>query len=188
MQLPLQITFRGFPHSDAVEANIREKGSKLDQFYTHIMNCRVVVEARHHHHQQGNLYHVRIDLTVPGKELVVSRERHDEHAHEDVYVAIRDAFDDAKRLLEDYARRQRGDIKAHEVPLHGKVIRLAPEEQYGFIGTPEGREIYFHENSVLGNAFDQLKIGDEVRFAEEPGERGPQASTVHLIGKHHVVG
>ena len=188
MQLPLQITFRGFPHSDAVEANIREKANKLDQFYSRIMNCRVMVEARHRHHHQGNLYHVRIELTVPGKELVVSRERHDEQAHEDIYVAIRDAFDDAKRLLEDHARRQRGDVKAHEVPLHGTVVRLVPEQEHGFIETFDGREIYFHKNSVLGGAFDQLEIGSAVRFAEEPGEQGPQASTVHLVSKHHVAG
>lgn len=115
MQIPLQITFRGIPHSEAVEAKIREKASKLDRFHSHIMSCRVAVEAEHHHHHQGNQYHIRIDITTPGKELVISREHHDKQAYEDIYVAIRDAFNVATRQLEDYARIQRGDIKTHEL-------------------------------------------------------------------------
>jgi len=179
MQTPLQITFRGFPHSDAVEANIRRKAEKLDNFDGHIMSCRVVVEAKHHHHHKGNLYHVRIDLTTPRNELVVSREHHDEHAHEDVYVAIRDAFNAALRQLEDYARTRRGDVKTPSGLAHGTVTALVPERDFGFIQTPDGREIYFHRNSVLGAGFDELKLGREVRFAEEEGDKGPQASTVH---------
>ena len=114
MQVPLQISFHGIPKSEAVEAKIREKVDKLEKFHSHIMSCRVAVEAEHHHHHQGNQYHVRIDITTPNKELVVSREHHENKAHEDVYVAIRDAFDVAKRQLEDYARIQRGDVKTHE--------------------------------------------------------------------------
>ena len=92
MQLPLQITFRGIPPSEAVEARIREKASKLDKFNSHIMSCRVAVEAEHQHHHQGNLYHIRIDITTPRKEIVVSREHHDKQAHEDVYVALQGCF------------------------------------------------------------------------------------------------
>ncbi len=113
MQNPIQIAFRGFPHSDAVETNIREKAEKLDKFYPHIMSCRVAVEAEHHHHHQGNLYHVRINIKVPQKEIVVSHEHHDKQAHEDIYVAIRDAFNSARRQLEDHSRIQRGNVKAH---------------------------------------------------------------------------
>jgi ribosomal subunit interface protein len=114
MQIPLQITFRGIPHSDAVEAKIREKAGKLDKFYSHIMSCRVAVESEHQHHHQGNQYHIRIDITTPHKELVISREHYDKQAHEDIYVAIRDAFNAATRQLEDYARVQRGDVKTHD--------------------------------------------------------------------------
>ena len=116
MQNPLQITFRGFPHSNAVEANIREKAEKLNKFYPHIMGCHVVVEAEHHHHHQGNLYHVRIDIKTPQKEIVVSREHHDKQAHEDVYVTIRDSFNSARRQLEDHNRTQRGNVKTHLEP------------------------------------------------------------------------
>jgi ribosomal subunit interface protein len=174
--------------SAAVEENIREKAGKREQFYDRIMSCRVVVEVPHGHQHQGRLYQVRIDLGVPDGELVVSHEHHHrDHAHEDVYVAIRDAFDAMKRQLEDYARKRRGKVKQHEAPGGGHVISLHPEEDYGKIETPDGRVIYFHRNSVLNNEFDRLEVGTEVRFAEEAGEQGPQASSVTLVGKHHVV-
>lgn len=119
MQAPLQITFRGLPHSDAVEAKIQEKVDKLQRYYPHIKHCQVIVEAQHHQHHQGNLYDVKIELSVPDKEIVVSKLKHADHAHEDMYVAIRDAFDAAKRQLEDYARIRRGDIKSHEKTSRG---------------------------------------------------------------------
>ena len=179
MQIPLQITFRGIPHSDAVEAKIREKASKLDRFYSHIMSCRVAVEAEHHHHHQGNLYHIRIDITTPRKELVISREHYDKQAHEDIYVAIRDAFNAATRQLEDYSRVQRGEVKTHDLQSTGTVLRFLPEKDHGFIGSEEGREIYFHRNSVAGDGFDSLAVGDEIRYVEEKDDLGPQASIVY---------
>ena len=188
MQTPLQITFRNTEPSPAVEADIRKKTDKLEQFYDRIMSCRVTVEMPHGHHHQGKLYEVRIELGVPDDVLVVSHEHHHrDTAHEDVYVAIRDAFDAMRRQLEDHTRRRRGKVKQHELPAGGRVISLHPQEGYGKIGTSEGRVIYFHRNSVLKDAFDRLEVGSEVRFAEEAGEQGPQASSVILVGKHHVV-
>lgn len=187
MKLPLEITFRNMEPSEALAANVREHAEKLEQFYDRIMGCRIMVEQDHKHHHQGNLYHVRIDLTVPGKELVVSRESQKRHAHEDVYVAVRDAFRTMRRQLEDYARRQRGQEKHHEIPCHGRITALFPGEGYGIIETSEGKEIYFHKNSVLAADFEQLAVGTEVRFHPEQGEKGPQASTVSMIGKHHIV-
>lgn len=189
MQIPLQISFRGIDHSDAVEADLRERAGRLEQFYGRITGCRVVVEAPHARHRKGKLYHVRIDLTVPGAEIVVGRDPGLHHAHEDIYVAIRDAFDAARRQLEDHVRRARGDTKRHDVPPHGRVSKLFLRDGYGIIETPGGREIYFHRNSVVGDAFDGVEIGQEVRFVAARGEseKGPQATTVHLIGKHHLV-
>ncbi len=112
MQIPLQITIRDVDHSEALETRIRDKVAKLEEFSKHIISCRVVVEVPHKHHHQGKQFNVRIDIGVPGSEIVVNRD----HA-EDVYVALRDTFDAAKRQLEDYARKIRGDIKAHE-PRH----------------------------------------------------------------------
>jgi ribosomal subunit interface protein len=179
MQLPLQITFRGIPHSDAVEARIREKASKLDKFHNRIMSCRVAVESEHQHHHQGNQYHIRIDITTPGKEIVISREHHDNHAYENIYVAIRDAFDAAIRQLENLSRVQRGEVKKHQLESVGTVARLLPEKDHGFITSENGREIYFHRNSVNGGGFDTLKVGTIIRYKEEDSDLGPKASMIY---------
>ncbi len=189
MDIPLQVSFRNMDRSEAVEARVREKAEKLEQFYGHLTSCRVLVEAPERRRHKGKLFHVRIELGLPGKELVVSRHPKDKHAHEDVYVAVRDAFDAARRQLEDRVRKMGGKVKSHEVPLHGKVLRLFPYEGYGFIAASDGREIYFHKASVLREGFDQLEVGSEVRLVVAVGEsaQGPQASTVDPIGKHHLV-
>ncbi|MFQ5792820.1 MAG: cold shock domain-containing protein, partial [Acidobacteriota bacterium] len=122
---------------------------------------------------------------LPGEELVVSRNPADHAAHEDVYVAVRDAFDEVRRQLEDCVRRRRGHLKRREGLPRARVRRLFKENGYGFLETIDGREIYFHRNSVLRNRFDLLKVGTEVRFSEEKGEKGPQASTVEMIGSRH---
>jgi ribosomal subunit interface protein len=117
MQSPLQITTRDIPHSEALDDHIRQKAAKLETFYPHITGCRVVVEIPHKHKQQGRKFNVRLDITVPGGELVVNRE-----ADGDVYVALRDAFDAAKRQVEDYGRRQRGDIKTHNHVMQASML------------------------------------------------------------------
>jgi cold shock CspA family protein len=204
MEIPLKITFRDMAPSPAIEANIREKAAKLDSLYDRIMSCRVIVEAPHRHHHKGKTYEVRIDLTVPGGELVINHapkrlaaaksiqgaepeenftELHEpsKHAaHEDVYVAIRDAFNAAGRKLQDHARRQSGQVKVHEPAAVARIVKLFPFEDYGFLQTPDGRELYYHKNSVLAPGFDRLDVGTEVHFAEEMGDKGPQASTVRF--------
>ncbi|MFQ5464473.1 MAG: HPF/RaiA family ribosome-associated protein [Thermodesulfobacteriota bacterium] len=187
MQQPVQITFRNMKPSEALKTAVRNEAEILDTICDQIVHCRVVVEAHHKHHHKGNLYHVRVDLTVPGSELVVSREPGEHHAHEDVYVAVRDAFVAASRELERYVSRSRRDVKTHEVPPHGRISELFTEEGFGRIESSDGREIYFHRNSVLNADFARLEVGAEVRFAEEEGDQGPQASTVKVVGKHHVV-
>ncbi|NOQ89565.1 MAG: 30S ribosomal protein S30 [Gammaproteobacteria bacterium] len=133
MRQPLQINFRNISQSDAVEARVRERADKLNKFYDQIMTCSVMIEAPHGHHHKGNLYHVRIDLTVPNGEIVVNRDPKEHQAHEDVYVAIRDAFDAARRRLQDYARKQRGDVKSHTTPAQGTISELEPDEDVGRI-------------------------------------------------------
>jgi ribosomal subunit interface protein len=174
--------------SPAVEAKVRERVEELERFHDRITSCRVVIEVPHRRHLQGDLYHIRVDLKVPGREIVVKRDPPEHHAHEDIYVAVRDCFDAVRRQLEDHARRRRGDVKAHEIPNHGKVANLIAEKDYGFIEASDGTEIYFHRNSVADGGFDKLTVGDEVRFALHPGEgeQGPQASAIVPIGKHHL--
>lgn len=115
MQEPIQITFRGMDPSDFIERRILTKVADLERFYREIISCHVTVETQHHKHHKGNLYAVRIDLRVPGKEIVAGREHRQNHAHEDVYVALRDAYAAAVRQLEDYARMRRGEVKRHDV-------------------------------------------------------------------------
>ena len=179
MELSLQITVHNVSVSEAVKDDIRNKAAKLNHFSNTIIGCRVTVDSPHKHRRQGVLYDVRIDLTVPGAELVVKRQ-----PNEDIYVAIRDAFDVAYQKLEDHERRLRGEVKTHQAASHARVTKLFPESGYGFLEAPAGYEIYFHRNSVLNGAFNRLKIGTEVRYVEEQGEKGPQASTVVIVGKN----
>jgi ribosomal subunit interface protein len=125
MQIPLEISFRNMDPSPAVEARIREKAAKLERFHDRIIGCTVVVEAPHKHHHKGKLYSVHIDISLPGKDVVVDRAKPLDHAHEDVYVALRDAFDAAVRQLEDHTRRMRGDVKSHTSPPGGGAAPAA---------------------------------------------------------------
>jgi ribosomal subunit interface protein len=186
MQVPLEIVFHNLDRSPAVEAAVRERVAKLEHFAEKITSCRVTVEAPHKNHQQGNLYTVRVDLRFPGGEAVANRSPSKNHAHEDVYVALRDAFKAARRQLQDGQRIRRGDVKPHEGPPHGRIASIDREHGSGRIATSDGREIYFHRNSVVTGRFEHLEPGMEVRFSEEAGEKGPQASTVHFAGKHHL--
>jgi ribosomal subunit interface protein len=177
MEVSPRISFRNMPPSDAIESRIRKRIDKLEQMFGRMIGCEVVVESPHRHQRQGKVYRVRVHAKVPGAEIVAGRDPAEHQAHEDVYVAVRDTFDAVERRLEDHARRRRGAVKTHEAQPTGRVAKLFPEAGYGFLVTPEGREIYFHRNSVV-DGFDRLEIGRVVRFAEEPGENGPQATTV----------
>lgn len=188
METPIQVTFRNMDRSPVLEERAKELASRFEHYYDRIISCRVVIEAPHRRHNKGNIYRVAIDLTVPGRELVVKEKAGYNHAHEDPYVALRDAFNAMARRLQDHARKVRGKVKQHEVPPHGRVSRLDPGEGTGVIMTPDGREILFSRNSVVDTDFDDLSLGEEVRFTEVDTGVGPSASTVRRIGKHHIVG
>ncbi len=178
MQVPLQITVRHMPASDALEARIRDQAAKLEEFHPQLISCRVTVEEKDKHQHQGRQFQVRIDAHVPGREIVANRDH-----HEDVYVALRDAFAAVTRQLEEDVRVRRGDVKLHDVPQHGRVARLVADEGYGFIATPDGRELYFSRANVVHPDFKGLAVGTEVQFIEEAAAEGPQAKRVS-VGKH----
>lgn len=178
MQRPLQITSRDFDLTPANEAEIRAKVAALEHFYERISGCHVIVEGGVNHHHRGGPFKVRIDMTLPGAELTVNHQDED-----DLALAIRSAFEAARRKLQDYVRKLRGDVKTVALPPRGHVSRLFESEGYGFLTAMDGREIYFHRNSVLNDAFDRLEVGTEVRFAEEMGDKGPQASSLAVVGK-----
>jgi cold shock CspA family protein len=180
MQRPVQITFHDFSLTEPVEAEIRAKAAKLETYYDNILGCKVVVEAPVHHHHKGGPFKVRIELAVPGNDLVVNQKD-----GEQLSVAIREAFHAMRRQLEDYVRQRRGFVKTHEESPQARIAKLESDKGYGFLETADGREVYFHRNSVLHDEFDRLAIGMQVRFAEEQGQDGPQASTVTIAGKHH---
>ena len=180
MKLPLQIRFLGMEPSDAVESAVRKKAEKLDRLCQDIMSCVVSIEQTHKHQHQGRPFAVRIDVRVPDHELSVARV-HDE----DAYVAVRDAFDDMNRQLEDVVRRRRGQEKLHATPLHGEVVRFGDEGKNGFIRTPDGDEYWFDAANCAGVPFEHLALGTEVQFIPEVAAQGRQAKRVS-VGKHHV--
>jgi cold shock CspA family protein/ribosome-associated translation inhibitor RaiA len=187
MEVPLQISFEHVAPSDPIEVRIREEAKKLEEFYQRITSARVVITRPQHRHHKGDTYAVRIHLTLPGaSDIVINRDPAATGAHEDAYVTIRDAFNAARRQLQDLVRERQGQVKTHETPPHGTIASLRPEDDHGFITSADGREIYFHRNSVEGDNFDELQVGQEVRFSEAVGDKGPQATIVRPVGKHHI--
>ncbi len=179
MQVEPHIAFHGMGPSDAIRARVEKEIDKLEKFFGHITSCRVVVSKPQKRHHHGDLYAVNVHLVLPdGREVLANRNPAKDHAHEDTYVAIRDAFAAARRQLQDQARKIRGDVKRHAEPATGIVETLLAEKNYGFLRSHDGREIYFHRNSVLNDGFDKLRIGDPVTYSESDGDEGPQASMV----------
>lgn len=177
MERPLNLVTRGVHLGPRLEREIHRRAAKLERFYPRLVGCSVAVEGPGGRHLNGGPYEVRLDLRVPGAEpILVNRQ-----SQEQLKRAIDEAFDVATRRLQDLLRVQRAQVKRHEEPQErASVSRLFPEEGYGFLATADGREVYFHRNSVLGD-FDALAAGIEVRFHEETGDEGPQASTVTVV-------
>ena len=184
MVLPLQITFRDMPQSDAIADLIRERVAKLERYCNVMMSCRVVIQEATRRRHQGNLFCLTLDVTVPGAELATGHgNRGEPHAYEDIRLAIRDAFQAMERQLKTYMAQRRREIKVHPSQPVARVTRLFPQDGYGFITTPEGRDVYFHTNAVINEGWEEIDIGSEVRFAEEMGDNGPQATTVECLRK-----
>jgi ribosomal subunit interface protein len=189
MQTPLEISFANIDPSQAVDARVRQRAQKLERHFARITSCHVWIEANHLSQAPGRRrgkavsYEVRIEVRVPGTELVVSRKPGDVGAHTDIMVAVRDAFEAMERQLKAYADRLQGAVKSHLAPLQGKVARLFPDQGYGFVATIDGREIYFHRNSVIDVGFDNLEVGTPVELATVEGEseKGEQATSVRPI-------
>ncbi len=171
--LPVQITIRDMQGSDALEEHIRSKAVKLKQFYNHIISCRIVVEFEQKHKHRGKLFNVRIDVMVPGKELVSTRK-----IDEDLYIAIREAMSAITRQLDNHSHKRHGRVKTHSKSMHGVVARIKEEEGYGFIEGTDGNEYYFSVTNVRHPNFNHLMIGDAVEYIPEPVNQGWQACHV----------
>ncbi len=182
MDAPLEIAFDNMDSSEALERKVRERVDRLNRHYSFINSCHVAVAVPHRNPAaKPREYHVRVEVRVPEKELVVSRDPGDVRAHFDPYIAVRDAFDAMERQLEQFSQKLRRDVKTHPAPLQGRVLRLFRD--HGFIATTDGREIYFHRNAVVDDRFDELKPEAPVELALVHGESpmGPQATTVRPI-------
>ena len=187
MQVPLKVTYKNLQpqYKESIEGEVNTLAEKIEKFFPAIVSCRVVVEIPHKRHQDGNLFRATITLNVPRKQIVASREHPFRQVNENIYVAVRQAFDDAASQLEEYSLKLAREVKAHDLLPHGVVTKIFRNEGYGFIESFGGREIYFHQNSVL-DGFGKLKKGNEVRFEEEEGEKGPQASSVKILRKARI--
>ena len=185
MQTPPEILFQGMTGTPEIEEAIAAQVAQLEERSGRITACRVVVKAPGQHHRKGGLYEVHIRLALPdGREVNVERTPPQDERHADLKFALSDAFRHARRQLEDQVRRTRGEVKHHDGPPIATVARLDPSGEFGFLEADDGQEIYFHRNSVLDDDFSRLHVGSRVTFAEEPGDKGPQATTVKLMGKH----
>lgn len=179
MQRPPSITWRNVEHGPDEEADVLKYVERLDKVHPNLTGVDVMVELPHGRRGQGNLYRVRVDIHLPGDQVVVRRDPPKHQAREDLHVAIRDAFKAARHSLNEKAAVHRHEVKPHTELPFGKVLRMTAEAGgYGFIQTPDGREIYFHHNALQGCDWDELEIGDPVRYTEELGEQGPQATVV----------
>ncbi len=175
-----QMSFHGMDPSPSVETQARDLAGRLEQFSDRISAIRVTVDPVHQRPRQGIIYRIRIEISAPGNRVVVNREPALDHAHEDIHAAIHDAFDVARRQLQDNGRHQARRGRLQAPPARGRIVRVFADRGYAFIADETGGEIYVHQNCVLGSGFARLKVGDPVRYLldAEDGEQGPQARAV----------
>jgi ribosomal subunit interface protein len=182
MDRPLEIAFHNLDASPAIEAELRRHVDKLERHFGRLVACRVVVEKLHNQHRTGNVFEVHITMSVPGRDLVVSREprkTNDRYANTDIHASIRTAFAAAERQLESFKGKLRSDTSAPAAAaLTGQVTLIEPGADHGFILNALGSQLYFHRDSLATDRFADLREGDAVHYVEEQGDAGPVATKV----------
>ena len=189
MQEPLQISFHNMEPSDALERRVREHWAKVERHHDGIISARIVIEAPHKQPHKSTLG-ISISIGVPGRDIVVKREQRLHESDNHAAWVINEAFHAVERQLEDHAQRQRRDVKAHGGEReYARIVRLYPDQDYGFIETRERLDIYFHRDVLRDADFDDLKVGGEVLYtlAPDEGAMGPMASSVWTLGSDHPV-
>ena len=185
METPAKIDFQGTVLNEHIRQAVVAHIAALEKRFGRIISCRISVGGPSARHRNGGQYEIAIFLALPdGREVTIDRTADEDERFADPAFAVNDAFKRARRRLQDEVRRMRRDIKAHAEPPLATVAGIDRTGGFGFLKTTDGREIYFHRNSVLDGGFDKLDAGQRVVFAEEDGEKGPQASTVRIAGKH----
>ena len=188
MQVPLELSVRDIEERDAVESLVNEKVATLERVCDYLTSCRVAVERTQARGRTGNPLAMRIELGVPGRPpIVVKQEVGEDEGPDALPALVRETFASARRKLNEVVERQRGEVKQHLTPPETAIVgTIFHDRGYGFLETVDRREVYFHRNSVLNDDFDRLEIGTGVRYVEEEGEKGPQASTVAIVDKPGV--
>jgi cold shock CspA family protein len=181
MQIPLQMTFRGLDSNPELEATAHRYARDLEEVCDHISSCRLAVEKEHHVSRSGRPYRVRLAITVPpGHEVVVDEDTNHGSPDEGVEQTMNSAFKKARRQLKDLTEQQREEVKVHPEQVTVAVVDKLFDD-YGFLRTPEDREVYFHRNSVVNADFEDVRVGDGVAFTEDIHEEGAHASTVRVV-------
>jgi len=183
MRIPLELSCVNIEKTDSLEALVHREADKLERVCAYMISCRVSIERPQRHQRTGSPYRVRVNVRVPpGHDLVSRREAGEGDMHEELSTVVRQVFQAMQRQLQGLAAKQRGDVKVHEGQQTQAVVELlTPKENCGFLRTTDGRQIYFHRNSLLNRSFDDLEVGTGVWFSETLGEKGPQATTVRVI-------
>jgi cold shock CspA family protein len=172
--MPLRIVVHNTTLDPDARADVRGRVDHLGRFYPRIQSCRVTIDAPQRRRRTDRLlYGIRLVLTVPQGQIAIARQ-----PRRTLTTALDEAFQAARRRLQDHARRLRGAQKAHALPARGRVTEWYPLAGYGFIETAEGDRYYFDGRAVLDEAADRLDVGSTVRFAPGQGERGPQATSL----------
>jgi ribosome-associated translation inhibitor RaiA/cold shock CspA family protein len=188
LQVPLEIAFHNIDSSDWAEQEIRARVSELERLYGRLVSCRVRIDQRAKDLTGTIPPVVHIELGIPGRsDLVVSHEPEHllrKYRHPDLHHAINEAFRIAERQLLDLKKQRDGRTKAgdHDVENQslGQIAEITPEEDFGYLMTKEGGLLYFHRNSLLTGAFDDLERGDDVYYNEDVGDTGPIATKVRV--------
>lgn len=181
MQVPPEMAFRGVQPTDDLKALILEGIEKLEAVHPRLITCRTMVDDVTPERRSGNNYRVRLEISIPHKTVIVDQSHPDGAEHHDVAQTIREAFSVARERLKKVKAVQRGDVKTHDLPPHGRIVRLLSEDggvRYGFLESRDGRQIYFSEDALVDLDYDELEVGDEVRYTSAEGGDGPRASTV----------
>ena len=191
MDVPIEIAFKDTEKSDALESLIREKIEKLEQFHSHIVSCRVVVYVPHRRSSQPPPIAISVEVALPGSKMVVAKaEDEREIARGGNAVLVSTVFDKIQRQLKDENRVQHGEVKAHaSAGTTGRIARLFPDQNYGFVEVAGAPDLYFTRNAVQNDDYDDLEVGAAVHVtvATDEGPMGPQASSIRLIGDQQRV-
>lgn len=188
MQVPLKISFHNMDPSEAMETKVRERVARLERLVDNIISCRVMLETPNKQAHRGPVG-ISVNVGLPGKDIVVKREQHRHESRGDSYQVIGVAFDIVERQLEEHVRISRHDVKTHDGPSYARIVKLYPDQDYGFIETPLHPNVYFHSTVVSGEGFKTLEVGNEVLYtlAAVEGPMGPQASKVQRVRGEHPV-